>query len=298
MPERQRQHPRAAKCKTQDSPAGPVPGRCLQLTHASERGILPSWHCWHSSFVIVPVDAARPRTYHRTHCPGEAQIQSAGRCFVGRVRLDLLRERDRRPTPVQDSAGATRRVAPANHFSLHRHGPRRRGDGTIMGFLDKLIAILRGGPSERARREDTRPAASKGSRRGKKRGRSYADKYDTMELSRRLGMPATDIQLVEVAYNEFTIPKRRGGLRRILAPAPPLKALRAEDPPPRARQASRTRGRDGLRARPIHRHPRPPARRPGRAGADGHSGLLPEHHGRPRAGILPRSAGTRTRPSC
>jgi len=45
------------------------------------------------------------------------------------------------------------------------------------------------------------------------------------ELARRLGMSATELRGVAVAYHAFEIPKRSGGRRRILAPSAPLKAL-------------------------------------------------------------------------
>lgn len=55
--------------------------------------------------------------------------------------------------------------------------------------------------------------------RRKDRGR------DVAELARRLGMEETALRAVEPRYREFTIPKRSGGTRRILAPAPELKTL-------------------------------------------------------------------------
>ncbi|HKB05027.1 MAG TPA: reverse transcriptase family protein [Gemmataceae bacterium] len=45
------------------------------------------------------------------------------------------------------------------------------------------------------------------------------------ELARRLGMSVADLRAVRPAYREFTIPKRSGGTRRILAPDDQLKAL-------------------------------------------------------------------------
>ena len=45
------------------------------------------------------------------------------------------------------------------------------------------------------------------------------------ELARRLDMPAGELHGFQPAYREFTIPKRSGGTRRILAPDAALKAL-------------------------------------------------------------------------
>ena len=45
------------------------------------------------------------------------------------------------------------------------------------------------------------------------------------ELARRLGMTGAELLAVRPAYREFTIPKRSGGARRILAPADDLKVL-------------------------------------------------------------------------
>jgi len=45
------------------------------------------------------------------------------------------------------------------------------------------------------------------------------------ELARRLGLSPEELQAVQPAYREFTIPKRAGGSRRIAAPAPDLKQL-------------------------------------------------------------------------
>lgn len=89
-----------------------------------------------------------------------------------------------------------------------------------MGLLDWLKAIFSGG-YEPGRRADARPAATGRPRPAKRR-------LDLMDLSRRLSMPATDLQLVPVGYSEFTIPKRRGGRRTILAPEPKLKALQRQ----------------------------------------------------------------------
>src|SRR5262245_5018401 len=44
------------------------------------------------------------------------------------------------------------------------------------------------------------------------------------ELARRLGKSEEELRKIEPEYREFTIPKRSGGTRRILAPQPPLRA--------------------------------------------------------------------------
>ncbi|MBT3200065.1 MAG: RNA-directed DNA polymerase [Phycisphaerales bacterium] len=50
---------------------------------------------------------------------------------------------------------------------------------------------------------------------------------DLMELSRRLAKPVTDMQLTPVRYDKFTIPKRSGGQRQIMAPCPKLKEMQS-----------------------------------------------------------------------
>lgn len=45
------------------------------------------------------------------------------------------------------------------------------------------------------------------------------------ELAARLKLPVEELKRVEPRYHEFFIPKRSGGRRRILAPAPALKSL-------------------------------------------------------------------------
>jgi hypothetical protein len=47
----------------------------------------------------------------------------------------------------------------------------------------------------------------------------------TLDLAKRLGMEAEELRSIEAVYQEFTIPKRSGGHRVILAPAPALKAV-------------------------------------------------------------------------
>ncbi len=87
-----------------------------------------------------------------------------------------------------------------------------------MGLLDWLRGIFSGGyepqkPSEARGRVARQPASA--ARRG----------LGLMDLSSRLGRPASDLQVVPVEYSEFFIPKRRGGKRTIHAPGPELKAL-------------------------------------------------------------------------
>lgn len=48
---------------------------------------------------------------------------------------------------------------------------------------------------------------------------------DIEELARRLDMSADELRRVKPAYREVLVPKRRGGTRRLLVPAPELKAL-------------------------------------------------------------------------
>lgn len=45
------------------------------------------------------------------------------------------------------------------------------------------------------------------------------------DLARRLGMTEEELRQIEPRYQEFTLAKRSGGTRRILAPSPPLKAV-------------------------------------------------------------------------
>jgi RNA-directed DNA polymerase len=52
--------------------------------------------------------------------------------------------------------------------------------------------------------------------------------HDIDELARRLGIDAGQLSATRPAYTEFTIPKRSGGTRRILAPSPDLKALQRQ----------------------------------------------------------------------
>ena len=49
--------------------------------------------------------------------------------------------------------------------------------------------------------------------------------HDAVELARRLSMSVRDMVALQPQYDVFTIPKRRGGTRRITAPQPDLKEL-------------------------------------------------------------------------
>ena len=49
--------------------------------------------------------------------------------------------------------------------------------------------------------------------------------HDAVELARRLSMSVRDLVAFQPQYDVFTIPKRRGGTRRITAPRPDLKDL-------------------------------------------------------------------------
>ncbi len=82
-----------------------------------------------------------------------------------------------------------------------------------MGIFDKLKSFL-GGDSGKSKTSATQaplPPDDVG--------------HGLEELSRRLAISIEEIQRVEIAYQSFQIPKRRGGQRTILAPAPPLKAM-------------------------------------------------------------------------
>ena len=51
---------------------------------------------------------------------------------------------------------------------------------------------------------------------------------DVAELARRLDTPADKLASIQTAYREFTVPKRGGGVRRILAPQDDLKSLQRQ----------------------------------------------------------------------
>lgn len=55
--------------------------------------------------------------------------------------------------------------------------------------------------------------------------RSRTPDADVLELARRLGLDAETVRSTPIEYREFSLPKRSGGRRRILAPAPELKSL-------------------------------------------------------------------------
>lgn len=50
-------------------------------------------------------------------------------------------------------------------------------------------------------------------------------RWDTAELARRLGVSDDQLRAIRPAYHRFQIPKRRGGMRTILAPEPALRQL-------------------------------------------------------------------------
>jgi retron-type reverse transcriptase len=56
-------------------------------------------------------------------------------------------------------------------------------------------------------------------------GLPRSGRLGTAELARRLGVPERQLRATPVAYRRFDVPKRTGGTRTILAPAPPLKAM-------------------------------------------------------------------------
>jgi RNA-directed DNA polymerase len=90
-----------------------------------------------------------------------------------------------------------------------------------MGLLEWIGRLLRGGPPELRSREPMdapRPSAT-GGRAAPETGLAL------MDLSSRLGRPISHLQAIPVEYTEFTIRKRSGGRRTILAPAEPLKQL-------------------------------------------------------------------------
>src|SRR5262245_33452199 len=45
------------------------------------------------------------------------------------------------------------------------------------------------------------------------------------ELARRVGMSVESLRGFAIGYTEFTVPKRRGGARKLAAPTPALKTL-------------------------------------------------------------------------
>jgi len=87
-----------------------------------------------------------------------------------------------------------------------------------MGLLEYLRRVLTGYGGRTRAAGPSSPGA--GPPTGRNRGR-----LDSMELSRRLGLPLTDLEAVDTGYHEFDLPKRSGGTRRIAAPNPALKAV-------------------------------------------------------------------------
>src|SRR5262245_36093077 len=55
--------------------------------------------------------------------------------------------------------------------------------------------------------------------------RRLAHVYGIAELARRLDTSEEELRMARAVYHPFTIPKRSGGTRNILAPDKPLKAL-------------------------------------------------------------------------
>lgn len=58
---------------------------------------------------------------------------------------------------------------------------------------------------------------------GRAREHFAPPRFGVPELAQRLGINADDLKAVRLTYASFTIPKRSGGLRTILAPSPELK---------------------------------------------------------------------------
>ena len=118
-------------------------------------------------------------------------------------------------------AGRARVTRPCPQFSLPDRSSEPVG---LMDFIKRLLggwteepfpdaAVRRGGPYGRR------------ARRARRRTMSQKAQLGLMDLSRRLRLTASSLQSAPVRYNEFTIPKRSGGPRTILAPEPDLKEL-------------------------------------------------------------------------
>src|SRR5260370_17044064 len=84
-----------------------------------------------------------------------------------------------------------------------------------MGVLDFIKRLLQPQDEGMVRSESGKPGATQASRSG----------LALSELAGRLGLSEDDLRRVEPIYQEFVIPKRSGGKRRIYAPAPALKAV-------------------------------------------------------------------------
>ena len=61
--------------------------------------------------------------------------------------------------------------------------------------------------------------------RDRRAGLPRAGPLPLAELARRIGASESDLRRVAISYRAFQVPKRRGGTRTIVAPAPPLKAM-------------------------------------------------------------------------
>jgi hypothetical protein len=84
----------------------------------------------------------------------------------------------------------------------------------------------RGGRAARSASHRSRPHAIAGKRRERRRSRRQTKpRHGVDELARRLGVDADELRSVRAAYHEFSLPKRGGGQRRILAPDAPTKQL-------------------------------------------------------------------------
>lgn len=60
---------------------------------------------------------------------------------------------------------------------------------------------------------------------GPGRGELAPPRFGLADVSRRLGLSVAELQAVRIEYASFAIPKRGGGAREILAPAPQLKQV-------------------------------------------------------------------------
>jgi len=93
-----------------------------------------------------------------------------------------------------------------------------------MGLKDFLKRLLGGHPKETA--PSCSPAREKASSgHGGKPSRRPREGWDIAELARRLGMSSDELLAVKPVYRSFTIPKRKGGQRKIAAPVAMLKHL-------------------------------------------------------------------------
>jgi retron-type reverse transcriptase len=89
-----------------------------------------------------------------------------------------------------------------------------------------LMAKARRGSSRAAPGHRVRPGAIAGRRRERRRSRRQTEpRYGVDELARRVGLEPEELRSLRASYREFTVPKRSGGTRRILAPDATTKAL-------------------------------------------------------------------------